>query len=128
MLNELKELLNKSYAPYSNFHVAAVVVTNDNNLYRGVNVENASVGATICAERVAITNAIANGAKKGDFKEIHIMNDHGSKAMPCFICRQVFLEFFTEETKIFVYDINGNIDEYALKDICPYPFDEEDLK
>ena len=128
MLENLKENLKNSYAPYSNFHVSSIVVMKDSKAFTGVNIENASFGATICAERVAITKAISKGYKKGDFKEIHIINDSGKKGMPCFICRQVFTEFFDKDTKIFVYDIEGDKDEYTLKDICPYPFDEEDLK
>lgn len=128
MFEKLKNILNVSYAPYSNFHVSAILITNDNNLYTGVNIENASFGATICAERVAITKAISEGYEKGDFKELHILNDGGKKAMPCFLCRQMFMEFFTKEIKIFVYDLAGDKIELKLEDVCPYPFSEEDLK
>ena len=77
---KLKELLNNSYAVYSNYNVSCVLETKDNNYFYGVNVENASYGATICAERSAITNAITNGYKKHDFKRIYIMNPKpGSK-------------------------------------------------
>ena len=128
MFELLKDILKNSYAPYSNFHVSAVLVMKDENKFTGVNVENASNGATICAERVAITKAITEGYQKGDFKEIHILNDHGSKAFPCFLCRQLFVEFFSEDTKIFVYDITGDVEEYTLSEICPFPFGEDDLK
>lgn len=128
MFEKLQNELKKSYAPYSNFHVSAVVVTKDNKEYTGVNIENASYGATICAERVAITKAVSEGYKKNDFKEIHILNDGGKKAMPCFICRQVFMEFFDNETKIYVYDNQGDKVVLTLNDVCPYPFSEEDLK
>lgn len=127
MLEKLKKIVKNSYAPYSNYHVGAILVTKDNKEYTGVNIENASFGATICAERVAITKAVSEGYTKGDFKEIHIINDSGSKGMPCYICRQVFVEFFDESTKIFVYDLES-FNEYLLDEVCPLPFSSEDLK
>ena len=91
---KLKELLNNSYAVYSNYKVSCILETKDNNYFYGVNVENASYGATICAERSAITNAITNGYKKHDFKRIYIMNASDKIGTCCMLCRQVFLEFF----------------------------------
>ena len=128
MLEELKKVIKNSYAPYSKFHVSAIVITKDNNTFKGVNIENSSYGATICAERVAITKAISEGYKKGDFQEIHILTDSKKLGMPCFICRQVFTEFFTTDTKIFVYNQNGLKKEYLMAEICPLPFTYEDLK
>ena len=69
MIEKLLELQNNSYSPYSNYKVSAIAVMKDNKEFYGVNVENASFGATICAERSAILSAISNGYKKGDFKE-----------------------------------------------------------
>ena len=71
MKEKLIKLLDNAYAPYSNFHVAAIVELKDGTQVSGVNVENASYGATICAERNAITTAISMGYKKGDFKKIY---------------------------------------------------------
>lgn len=127
MLKRLKEINKNSYAPYSNYHVSAILVTKDGKEFTGVNVENASFGGTICAERVAITKAISEGYKKNDFKEIHIYNDSGKKGMPCYICRQSFIEFFDDEVKIYVYDQESS-SEYTLKEVCPLPFSSEDLK
>ena len=70
MKERLEQLLNNAYAPYSNYKVSSIVVMNDGKTYEGVNVENASFGATICAERNAINSAIKDGYKKGDFKEL----------------------------------------------------------
>ena len=128
MLEKLKEIINNSYAPYSSYHVAALIITKDSKEISGVNVENASYGASVCAERVAIFKAISMGYKKGDFKELHILNDSGKKGMPCFICRQVVEEFFNPEDKIFVYDLSGDFNCYLVKKLCPYPFNSEDLK
>ncbi len=126
MLEKLKEVIKNSYAPYSNFHVGAILVTKDGKEYTGVNIENASFGATICAERVAITKAVSEGYK--EFKEIHIICDSKKGAMPCFLCRQVFVEFFDSSTMIYVYNKDGVREEYTLEDICTYPFSKGDLK
>ena len=127
MFDKLYKLLDNSYSVYSKFRVSAIVITNDDKEYFGVNVENSSYGATICAERNAIFNAISNGYNKGDFKEIHILCDSLSFGMPCMLCRQVFSEFFTD-TIIYVYNNLGKVKSYTMKDICPFPFTKEDLQ
>ena len=126
MREKLEKLLNNSYAKYSGYRVSAICVMKDGKEISGVNVENASYGASICAERVAITCAIAMGYKKGDFKELHVMVDSEKMGMPCFICRQVICEFFGNEEKIYVYSKNA-VEEYMVKEICPYPFTEDNL-
>jgi len=128
MIEKLKENLKKSYAPYSNFHVSAILVTKDGKEYTGVNIENASFGATICAERVAITKAISEGENKENIKEIHIMCDSDKPAIPCFLCRQVFIEFFNSNVEIYIYNKSGNKEKYTLEQICPLPFSKGDLK
>lgn len=126
MNERLKKLLNNAYSPYYNFKVAAILVTNDSNEFGGVNVENAN-GTSICAERNSIASAIAAGYKKGDFKELHVMLEKGL-GTPCFACRQVILEFMDKDTKIICHDTLGNIKEYTVEELCPYPFSEGDLK
>ncbi len=126
MKEKLKELLNNSYAKYSNYRVSCICVMNDGREIAGVNVENASYGATICAERVAITGAIAKGYKKGDFKELHVMVDSDKIGMPCFICRQVISEFFNDEALVFAYSRN-EVKTFKVHEICPYPFNEDNL-
>ena len=126
MREKLEKLLNNSYAKYSGYRVSAICVMNNGEEIPGVNVENASYGASICAERVAITGAIARGYKKDDFKELHVMVDSDKIGMPCFICRQVITEFFDEIDKVFVYS-RTHMEEFMVKDICPYPFNEDNL-
>ena len=128
MIEKLKENLKYSYAPYSNYNVSAILVTKDGKEYTGVNIENASFGATICAERVAITKAISEGETKDSFKEMHVMCRDKKVAIPCYICRQVFVEFFNNDTKIFLYNIDGERKEYSLEEMCPIPFSKENLK
>ena len=127
MKEKLIKLMDNEYAPYSNFKVSAIVETKDHKYIPGVNVENASYGATICAERNAITTAVAMGYKKGDFKSIYIMVSGEKLSTPCFICRQVITEFFDKDSTIVLMDKEGRIEEYTVMDLCPYPFDETDL-
>lgn len=128
MKDKLLELQKNSYAPYSNFHVSAIVVMNDGVEFRGVNVENASFGATICAERSAIVSAISAGYKKGDFKELNVMVSSGEVGMPCFICRQVISEFFDKDATVRCFATTGEYKGYTVEEICPFPFGSEDLK
>lgn len=127
MREKLIKLLDNAYAPYSKFHVACFVKMKDGRIIPGVNVENASYGASICAERNAITTAIALGYSKGDFKDIYIMVSGEKLSMPCFICRQVIVEFFDKDSKIILMGRNGEEESYTVEDACPYPFDESDL-
>lgn len=127
MRERLVKLLNNSYAPYSKFHVACYVEMKDGKMIPGVNVENASYGASICAERNAITTAISLGYKKGDFKKIYIMVSGDKLSMPCFICRQVIVELFDKDSEIILLGIDGEEEHYTVEKICPYPFDESDL-
>ena len=127
MKDKLLELLNKSYAPYSNFRVSAIVETTDNNIYTGVNIENASYGASVCAERVAIFKAVSEGYRKGDFKRLHVMVDSPKISSCCFMCRQVISEFFNNNTEIILYNNKGEYKTYTKEELCPLPFDSEDL-
>lgn len=127
MKEELIKLLGKAYAPYSNFHVACIIETKDGKYIPGVNVENASYGAAICAERNAITTAITMGYKKGDFKKIYIMVSGNKLSTPCFICRQVITEFFDKDSEVILMDKQGTSKSYTVSEMCPYPFDSEDL-
>lgn len=127
MRAKLIELLKNSYAPYSKFSVAAILEMADGELISGVNVENASYGATICAERNAITTAISNGYKKGDFKKIYIMVSVNQLSTPCFLCRQVISEFFDQNDEIVLLSENDE-KTFTVKELCPCPFDENDLK
>ena len=128
MEESLKRLLKNSYSPYSGFKVAAICLMKDGKSFGGVNVENASYGATICAERVAINNAIASGYIKGDFSKLYIMCDSERISSPCFICRQVINEFFTIDDEVILYSNDDDKEVYTVKELCPYPFGSSDLK
>lgn len=128
MKEKLLELHKNSYVPVSNFPVSCICVMKDGVEIPGVNVENASYGATICAERVAITGAIARGYKKGDFKEINVMISSGRIGTPCFACRQVISEMFDENDIVRCFATTGEYKEYTVGELCPYPFTKDDLK
>ena len=123
MFEELKSNMNNCYAPYSNYKVSCCLATKEGKKYFGVNVENGSYGGSICAERVAITKAISEGEKPFSFSELHILGSGDTLAMPCFICRQTFVEFFDKDVLIYVYDSKGEYTKYRMSDLCPLPFD-----
>ncbi len=127
MKEELNKLLDKAYAPYSKFHVAAMIETKDGKYIPGVNVENASYGATICAERNSITTAVSMGYKPGDFKKIYVMVSGEKLSTPCFMCRQVISEFFDKDSEIVLMGKNGEVENHMVSELCPYPFDKSDL-
>ena len=108
MKEKLLELLNNSYSPYSNFRVAAIALMKDGTEFNGVNVENASYGGAICAERSAIVSAISAGYKKHDFEKMYVMCDNEKIGMSCMICRQVIQEFFEKDKMIIAMNPNGD--------------------
>lgn len=127
MIEELRKLHNNAYVPISNFPVSSCVVMKDGKKFFGVNVEDASTRAGTCAERAAIDSAVTAGYTKGDFKEIHVMVSSGEIGTPCFVCRQMISELFDLDSKVYCYDIDGNMKEYTVEELCPYPFGEDDL-
>lgn len=128
MEEKLKELLKKSYSPYSQFPVACIITMTDGIQVSGVNVENASYGATICAERSAIVSAVSQGYQKEDFKALDIMVDQEKISTCCFSCRQVISEFFKEDALVTCYNNQGDKKSFTVKELCPYPFNEGDLQ
>lgn len=115
------EAAKNSYSPYSNFPVGAVVEDEDGNTYQGCNVENASYGLTICAERNAMFSAKARGAKKLVRLAVTCLKgdlDYPDGLMPCGACRQVMAEFLPEDAEIIVVGVGT----FKLKDLLPHPF------
>ena len=127
MKEKLENLLKNSYSPYYHFPVSAIAVTYDNKEFCGVNVENVN-GTSICAERNAISAAIAAGYKKGDIKKIYLMLSSGEFGTPCFACRQVLLEFMNKDDLVISVNKYGEEKIYKMEELCPYPFEIKDLK
>ena len=115
----------KSYAPYSDFHVGACLETKTGKLFTGCNIENASYGATNCAERTAFFKAVSEGERT--FTAIAIAGgtvgeDPVEYAYPCGICRQVMQEFCTDDFVIYVVKNEQDYQSYTLKELLPYGF------
>ncbi|MDD4027460.1 MAG: cytidine deaminase [Bacilli bacterium] len=127
MYNELLKLLKNSRSDYYNFKVSAILVSNDGRLFNGVNIETSSPQAGICAERNALFNAMSNGLKKEDFKELHIMVDSDKYSFPCYICRQALNDFVSKDLPIYLYSKNKFEERIILKDLLSHSFDKEDL-
>ncbi|MGN0674681.1 MAG: cytidine deaminase [Oscillospiraceae bacterium] len=105
-----------AYAPYSKFKVGAALLCSDGTVFTGCNVENASFGATNCAERTAIFKAVSEGYR--DFEAIAIVSSGGGETYPCGICRQVMGEF-APKLRIILRNENGEPTEYNFMDIMP---------
>lgn len=119
-----KEASEKAYSPYSNYKVGASLLTKSGKIYTGCNIENASFGATVCAERVAIFKAVSEGEK--DFEMIAIyINDEKHIPSPCGICRQVMMEFAPNLKLILSNGYDYEI--YKLEELLPYPFSKNFL-
>ncbi len=105
-----------AYAPYSKFKVGAALVASDGRVFEGCNVENLSFGLTMCAERVAIGRAIAEGVR--EFSAIAIVADTKEPVSPCGACRQVLAEF-APDLKIILSTLEGKTEEWRLSALFP---------
>ena len=131
MLNNIIQrtinLKNAAYAPYSNFRVGAIIVTQDDVLYTGCNIEISSYSLTICAERVAIFKAVSEGER--EVKAIYIATDTENFCPPCGACRQVLWDL-AGNIKVIMINKNGEHQAEMLQDLLPQAFDKnffEDL-
>lgn len=118
LMEYARSVSENAYAPYSGFHVGAALLTSDGEVYTGVNVENASYGATICAERSAVSAAVSDGSR--EFEAIAVYSPDGS-ASPCGICRQVLLEF-NDALRVITYNDRGQLEACALSGLLPKGF------
>jgi cytidine deaminase len=109
-----------AFAPHSHFRVGAALEDADGRVHTGCNVENATLGLTICAERVAIFRAWSDGVRK--FRRIAIAGDTDILTPPCSACRQILWEF-CGDLEIVLSNLHGKTDTYQLKDLFPKPFD-----
>ena len=105
--------------PYSHFSVGAALLDKNGNVHLGCNIENASYGATNCAERTAIFSAVAQGIK--EFEKIAIVCDKTGYPYPCGICRQVMSEFMPD-AEVLIADENDNIKRYTVRQLLPEIF------
>lgn len=120
LIKEASKLIQNAYAKYSEFRVAAIVVADDGQIYKGVNVENKSYSLTICAERNAIFSGVTNGMRK--ISKIVLYSDSENFISPCGACREVLIEFSDEKTEVVMAAKNG---EYIVKkamELLPFGF------
>ena len=124
LIAKAREAMQHAYTPYSKFQVGAALLAEDGTIYTGCNIENASYGATNCAERTAIFKAVSEGVRR--FKAIAIVSSSPAFTYPCGICRQVIGEFMPEG-EIILENAKGELQVYPFKEIMPYHFAEQDL-
>ena len=117
------EARRQAYAPYSDFAVGAALLGKSGRVYTGCNVENASYGLSICAERVAVFKAVSEGER--DFEAIAVVTEKG--VTPCGACRQVLMEF-GEDIQVVVADVAGEYRVLALRELLPDAFTSEHLR
>ena len=109
-----------AFAPYSKFKVGAALEDEDGRVHTGCNVENATYGLTVCAERVAVFKAISEGVRK--FRRIAVAADTETLTPPCGACRQILWEF-CGDVEIILANPRGKTEACRLKDLFPRPFD-----
>lgn len=126
LLEKAYEGRNNAYAPYSKFKVGAAVLMENGKIYIGCNIENASYGATNCAERTAIFKAISEGNRK--IRAIAIVGTDDEYTYPCGICRQVIAEFADENTEIILGKKSLEYIVKTLAEILPGAFTKEALQ
>jgi cytidine deaminase len=109
-----------AHAPFSKFLVGAAIEEADGRIFTGCNVENATYGLTVCAERVAVFKAISEGARK--FTRIAVAADTDVLTPPCGACRQILWEF-CGDAELTLVNLQGKTETFRLKDLFPRPFD-----
>ena len=114
------EVSQQAYVPYSHFPVSAVLVTKDDQIYTGVNIENASFGLTNCGERTAIFKAVSEGAR--EFKELIVYGQTEKPVSPCGACRQVMAEFFEPDLPVTLVSKDKSTVVMTVKELLPYSF------
>ena len=119
LITKAKKARQGAYAPYSKFKVGAALETKSGRIFTGCNVENASYGATCCAERVALFKAVSEGVKS--FRRIAIVADTPKPCPPCGICRQALYEFGSD-MEIITATTRGVVEIARLSQLLPYPF------
>ncbi len=124
LIDAARAVRDNAWAPYSRFRVGAALRTSSGSMHVGCNVENATYGATVCAERNAVAAAVA--AAERSFEEIAIVTDTSPPAMPCGICRQVLAEF-GPDLRIISTNLSGEVARTTIGELLPSAFSGADL-
>jgi cytidine deaminase len=120
LLEAARAARQHAHAAFSNFRVGAALETADGQIVTGCNVENATYGLTICAERVAVFKAISEGHRS--FTRVAVVADTAEPTPPCGACRQILWEF-GGDLEVILGNLSGETARYQLKDLLPHPFD-----
>lgn len=126
LIDAARRVRAQAYAPYSNFRVGAALLADDGRVFTGVNVENASYGLTVCAERNAVGKMVEAGARR--ITAVAVSSENG--VTPCGACRQVLSEFVPrdgDDVPVYVVDGAGNVSETTISDLLPDRFGPEHL-
>jgi len=115
------EARDRAHAPYSHFLVGAAVEDSEGRIFAGCNVESASYGLTMCAERNAIFRAIAEGARS--FRRILVVADTPTLTPPCGACRQVLYELIGPDSTVILCNLSGHHESMPMRDLLPRAFD-----
>src|SRR5450432_40097 len=124
LITAAKQARENAHAPYSNFRVGAALRSSSGRIFGGCNVENATYGLTVCAERVAIFKAISEGER--GFSAIAVVTDTDSLTPPCGACRQLIWEF-CGDVPVTMANLSGKRETIQMKDLFPKPFDQSNL-
>ena len=127
LIEKAKEARKLSYSPYSNFAVGAAILTKDDKIFLGANIENSSYPLCMCAERNAIYHAMMEGYKKDDFIALALTADTEEPCSPCGACRQVISELLDEDLPIYMSNLKGDIKITTPKELLPFAFSKKDL-
>jgi cytidine deaminase len=125
LIEAANEARLRSVAPFSHFMVGAALRTTDGKIYTGCNVESASYGLTVCAERIAIWKALSEGER--DFTDLAVVVDTEHLTPPCGTCRQIIWEY-CRQAKVVLGNLRGEREELSIKDLLPRAFDARFLK
>ena len=124
LIKEAEKARKRAYTPYSKFQVGAAVLCADGKIFTGCNIENASFGLAVCAERVAIFKAISEGSTK--FEAIAVISDTDKPCSPCGACRQVISEF-GKDIPLIMANLKGDFKIKKIKELLPEAFGKNDL-
>jgi cytidine deaminase len=122
------EVRNHSHSPYSQHKVGAALQTEDGSIFSGCNIENASYGGTVCAERVAIWKAVSEKSPRTRIKDIVVVTDQDVAWPPCGFCRQVLAEFALPTTVVHLGNLKGIQRSIKFSDLFPESFTPDHLK
>ena len=125
LIDAATDVRERAFAPYSNFKVGAAVETENGDIYTGCNVESASYGLTVCAERVAIWKGISRGVTK--FGRIAVVVDTEELTPPCGVCRQIIWEF-CGDVPVILSNLDGKTETIQMSELLPRAFDSKFLK